>query len=43
MRKPGILNFFKHVAQLINEHRVRGSPTVPLLHCDNCCTCTAWK
>jgi len=40
MSKPGTLNYFKHVAQLINKHRVRGPLTVKLLHCDNCCTCT---
>jgi len=43
MSKPGILNFFKHVARLINKHRARRSPTVQLLHCDNYCTCTEQK
>jgi len=35
MSKPGSLNLFKHEVQLINKHRVRGPPTVQLLHCDN--------
>jgi len=43
MSKPSILNFCKHVAQLINKHRVRGPPIVQLLNCDNCCTCTELK
>jgi len=43
MNKPGILSFFKHVVQLINNHRVRGPPTVQLIHYDNCCTCKGQK
>jgi len=43
MSKPGILNLFKHMAQLINKDRVRGPPTAQLLRCDNCCTCTEQK
>jgi len=38
MSKPEVLNFFKHMAQLINIHMVRGPPTAQLLHCDNCWT-----
>jgi len=44
MGKPGVLNLFKHEAQLINKHSVRGPPTVQLLHYDNWCTvCTEQK
>jgi len=32
MSKPGVLNLFKHVAQLISKHSVRGLPTIQLHH-----------
>jgi len=35
--QPEVLNFSKHVAQLMNRGYIRGSPTV-LLQCDDCCT-----
>jgi len=44
MSKPGVLNLFKHEAQLTNKHRVRVPSTVQLLHYDNWCTvCTEQK
>jgi len=43
MSKPGALNLFKHMAQLVNKRRVRGPPTVQLPHCVTCCTWTEQK
>ena len=40
MSKPGVINFFKHMAQLMNKHRVRGPTTVQPRHCGHYCTCT---
>jgi len=42
MNKPSVLNLIKQVAQS-NKHWVRGTPTVQLLNCDNCCTRTEQK
>ena len=43
MSNPGVLNFFKNVAQLQSKNWVHSPSTTQLLHWNNFCTCTEQK